>query len=379
MTGHFQASSSAPLFAPMRLGPFELAHRVVMAPMTRMRALQPGDVPGELAATYYGQRASQGGLLISEATQISQQGKGFPCTPGIYTSEQVQGWGHVANAVHAKGGRIFVQLWHTGRISHSSHHLNRALPVSASTIRPAGDALGHEFVSYPFETPRALTLEEIDGVVDEYRHAAVSAHLAGVDGVEVHAANGFLIDQFLQERSNQRADRYGGSIDNRMRFLREVVEAVAGVFGETRVGVRISPFGTLGDIGDSQPEALFRSVTAWLSSMRIAYLHVVEPRANAGQTDAPDFSLPVSAAAIFRSQFDGPLIASGGFDKRSAELVIGTGIADAVAFGRMFISNPDLPARFQHDLPLAAYNRQTFYGGNGHGYTDYPEHAATVA
>jgi len=360
------------LFAALQMGAYTIKHRVVMAPLTRMRASEPGEAPTALNATYYGQRASNGGLIISEATQISLQGKGFPRTPGIHTAEQVAGWNQVVDAVHARGGLIFLQLWHTGRMSHSKHRPNGALPVSASAIRPAGDAYGPDFKTYPFETPRALEIDEIPAVVREYKHAAENAMRAGFDGVEVHAANGFLIDQFLQDRSNHRTDAYGGSILNRNRFLHEVMDAVEDVYGAARVGVRLSPFGTLGDIGDTDPIKLFSYTIERLSARGIAYLHLVEPRANAGLTDEPNLSLPASAAALFRGSFQGPLIASGGFTKSTAEAALQSGAADAVGFGRHFISNPDLPHRLAINAPLAPYDRSTFYGGGAKGYTDYP-------
>ncbi|WP_027583392.1 alkene reductase [Bradyrhizobium sp. Ai1a-2] len=360
------------LFAPLRVGPFRLEHRVLMAPLTRMRASQPGDVPTALNAKYYGQRASKGGLIISEATQISLQGKGFPRTPGIHSDEQAAGWKLVTDAVHAHGGIIFLQLWHTGRISHSSHRPDGTVPVAPSAVRPSGKAYGADFKAYPFEIPRALELHEISGVVEQYRQAATRAKPAGFDGVEVHAANGFLIDQFLQDRTNRRTDRYGGSVANRARFLLEVLDAVESVYGASRVGVRLSPYGTLGDIGDSDPVVLFTYVIEALSAREGAYLHLIEPRSNAGLSDEQNLHLPDSAATLFRASFSGPLIASGGFTKDSAEAAIDDGRADAVAFGRAFIANPDLPRRLAIDAPLNAYDRSTFYGGDERGYTDYP-------
>jgi N-ethylmaleimide reductase len=376
-----QSVSSEPihLMSPLRVGAYELAHRVVMAPLTRMRASEPGAAPTALNAEYYGQRASLGGLLISEATQISLQGKGFPRTPGIHTDEQMEGWRLVADAVHARGGFLFLQLWHTGRISHSSHRADGALPVAPSAIRPAGDAFDASFEPRPFETPRALELDEIPGVVQQYAQGAERAKRAGFDGVEVHGANGFLIDQFLQDRANHRTDGYGGSVANRMRFLLEVTDAVVGVYGAPRVGVRLSPFGTLGDIGDTDPHGLFAAAIRALSSRGLSYLHLVEPRANAGLTDAPNLKLPASVGALFRHAFRGPLILSGGFSRASAQAALRAGTADAVAFGRAFIANPDLPRRLAADAPLNMYDRTTFYGGAERGYTDYPAMDAEAA
>lgn len=366
---------STTLFTPWQVGLALLDHRVVMAPLTRMRATAQG-VPTELHADYYGQRASPGGLIISEATQISAQGKGFPHTPGMHTEEQEAAWAQVTRAVHARGGRMYLQLWHTGRISHFSHLPAGVLPVAPSAIRPSGLALGADFASHDFETPRALETNEIAFVVAEYRQAALRAMRAGFDGVEVHAANGFLIDQFLHDGTNRRADRYGGSIENRSRFLFEVLDGVAEVCTPSRVGVRLSPFGTLGGLHDSDPLQLFQHVISRLSCIGLAYLHLVEPRANAGQTEEQDSSLPASAAALFRKYFDGPLIASGGFTGTSAQAMLAAGHADAIAFGRAFISNPDLPRRLAIGASLAPYDRSTFYGGDGRGYTDYPAMAA---
>ncbi|MCA1452192.1 alkene reductase [Bradyrhizobium sp. BRP22] len=363
---------SVTLHSSLRIGRYELAHRVVMAPLTRMRASEPGSAPTSLNARYYGQRASPDGLIIAEATQISWQGKGYPRTPGIHTDEQVAGWKGVVDAVHDKGGLIFLQLWHTGRISHSSHRPDRGLPVSASAITPAGQAFGSAFERLPYETPRALDTEEIPEVVEDYKRAAARAIFAGFDGVELHGANGYLIDQFLQDRTNNRTDQYGGSIANRVRFLLEVTDGLINVCGNERVGVRLSPFGTVGDIGDSDPLRLFAHAIEALSARRIAYLHLIEPRANAGVRDEANLDAPASVAALFRRAFKGPLIASGGFTKLSAEAELKSGTVDAIAFGRAFIANPDLPHRLAIDAPLNAFDRRTFYGGDERGYTDYP-------
>ena len=362
------------LLSPLRVGDLELSHRVVMAPLTRMRSTQPGDVPNALNATYYSQRATEGGLLISEATQISLLGKGYPAAPGIHSHEQVEGWKLVTNAVHANGGFIFLQLWHVGRISHSSLHPEAGLPIAPSAIAPTdgAKALTASFQQVPFETPRALDLEEIPGIIAEYKKAAENAKLAGFDGVEVHSANGYLLDQFLEDRTNHRTDAYGGSIENRARLLLEVVDAVVGVWGKGRTGVRLSPFGTFSDMGDSNPVALFTYVLEQLSARSIAYAHLIEPRAGNAGAGAPLKADAPRTSELFRKAFQGVLISAGGYTAQGADDVIADGFADAVAFGRLFISNPDLPKRFELGEPLAEYDRSTFYGGTEKGYTDYP-------
>ena len=362
------------LLPSLKLGDLELAHRVVLAPLTRMRSTQPGDVPNALNATYYAQRASPKGLLITEATQISLLGKGYPAAPGIHSDEQVKGWQLVTQAVHAKDAYIFLQLWHVGRISHSSLHPEAGLPVAPSAIAPndGGLALTADFQQVPFETPRALALAELPGIVSEYLQGAENAKRAGFDGVEVHAANGYLLDQFLEDKTNQRTDAYGGSIENRARLLLEVVDAVVAVYGKQRVGVRLSPFGTFSDMGDSNPVPLFTYVLQQLSARGIAYAHLVEPRVgNAGADAAIDPNAP-RTAEIFRKAFPGVLISAGGYTAETAEQAIASGLADAVAFGRLFIANPDLPERFRRQAPLNKADRATFYGGTEKGYTDYP-------
>jgi N-ethylmaleimide reductase len=334
--------------------------------LTRQRATTPGDVPNPLNATYYSQRASKGGLLITEATHISRLGKGYPGAPGIYSEQQVEGWKHVTGAVHDKGAYIFLQLWHVGRRSHSSLHPKEGPPVSASAIPPqdGSTALTADFKEVPFETPRALRVDELPGIVADYRRGAENAKAAGFDGVEIHGANGYLLDQFLEDKTNHRTDQYGGSIENRARLLLEVVDAVVGVWGKDRVGVRLSPFGKFLDMGDSDPVALFTYVLQQLSSRGIAYAHVIETRA--GEPGAP------RTAEIFRTAFSGALISAGGYLSETAEKIIAEGLADAVAFGRLFIANPDLPKRFETNSPLNPYDRSTFYGGTEKGYTDYP-------
>jgi N-ethylmaleimide reductase len=366
-------SNYSHLFSPLQVGELHLAHRVVLAPLTRMRSTQPGDVPNALNATYYGQRASQGGLLISEATHISRQGKGYPAAPGIHSPEQVEGWKLVTEAVHAKGGNIFLQLWHVGRISHTSLHPETGLPVSASAIAPgSGMAFTAEFKQAPFETPRALGIEELPGIVADYRRGAENAKAAGFDGVEVHGANGYLLDQFLEDGSNHRTDAYGGSIENRARLLLEVVDAVVEVWGKGRVGVRLSPFGKFGGISDSDTEPLFNYVLGQLSARGIAYAHIIQPRSSGAGGGLPNDDSAPDTAKIFRKAFTGVLISAGGFTAGSANDAIEAGEADAVAFGRLFIANPDLPERFRVGAELNPYDRRSFYGGAEKGYTDYP-------
>ncbi|HKF59329.1 MAG TPA: alkene reductase [Blastocatellia bacterium] len=366
---------SSSLLSPLADGAIKLSHRVVMSPLTRMRARQPGNVPGEMNALYYGQRASAGGLIISEATQISQRGQGYPATPGIHSPEQVKGWRLVTEAVHKKGGLIFLQLWHVGRISHSSHQPDSGPPWAPSPIRPRGKAHTASWEEVPFERPREIELAQIPAVIDEYRNAARNALAAGFDGVELHGANGYLLDQFLRDGTNQRKDAYGGSIDNRSRFLFEVLEAASSVFGSDRVGVRLSPFDTFNDMQDSDPLALFSRVISRLGAQKIAYVHLIEARAHGDQDERQTvWSKPGAAptAALFRPLFPSVLIGAGGFSYESATQAIDQGTVDAVAFGRFFIANPDLPRRFELRASLNRYDRSTFYGGGAKGYVDYP-------
>ncbi|BEI37838.1 alkene reductase [Polynucleobacter sp. HIN7] len=358
------------LFTPVTLGLLSLENRILMAPLTRMRAGDDG-VPGPLAAEYYAQRASAG-LIISEATQISPLGKGYPATPGIYSDSQVAAWRTVTDAVHARGGKIVLQLWHVGRISHSSLHPDEGLPVAPSAIQPAGKVYTASWSLAEYETPRALTLEEIGQLKADYVHAAHQAKAAGFDGVELHAANGYLLDQFLQDRTNQRTDAYGGSIANRCKLVLEILEAIIPVWGSGRVGIRLSPYGTFNDIADSDPKALFAHLINALNRFNLSYLHLIEPRATtAGGSDQLVADAP-RTGQLFRSLFTGKVVLAGGFDQASAEKAIADGEADAIAFGRLFIANPDLPKRFELKAPLNPYQRATFYGGNEKGYTDYP-------
>ncbi len=369
------------LLSPLQVGELHLAHRVVMAPLTRMRSTQPGDVPNALNAEYYGQRATPGGLLITEATQISLQGKGYPAAPGIHSDAQIEGWKLVTEAVHAKGGFIFLQLWHVGRISHSSLHPEAGLPVSSSAIAPSDGSktFTADFRQVPYETPRALETAELPGIVADYVGAAEHAKAAGFDGVEIHSANGYLLDQFLEDGVNQRTDAYGGSIENRARLLLEVTDAVIAVWGKGRVGVRLSPYGTFAGISDSDPVALFSYVLAQLAERGVAYAHIIEPRSSgAGAGKQTDNNAP-RTSHIFRKAFSGVLISAGGYTAEGAEETIANQYADAAAFGRLFIANPDLVERFREDAALNAPDRRTFYGGTAKGYTDYPTLAEVTA
>jgi len=351
------------LFSPVQVGPLALSHRVVMAPLTRMRA-DPGDLPNDLMVEYYSQRASPGGLMISEATPVSLRGYGYAHAPGIYSDSQVPGWKRVTDAVHARGGRIFMQLWHVGRQSHPDLQPNGEQPVAPSAIRYSANG------PVPFSMPRALLIEEISGVVEEFRTGAERAKAAGFDGVEIHAANGYLPDQFLQDGTNHRTDAYGGPIENRARFLLEIVEAAASVWTGDRVAVRLAPSGEYGSMSDSNSKATFGYVAAELNRFGLAYLHIVEPRIK-GIELIREGEAPLAAQDL-RPIFRGPIIAAGGFDGAAAQAIIKAGDADLVAFGRQFISNPDLPERLRLNLPLARYDRTTFYGGDQRGYTDYP-------
>jgi N-ethylmaleimide reductase len=364
------------LFSPLKIGPYQLNHRLVMAPLTRMRAEKPSLAPRPLNREYYEQRTTPGGLIIAEASPVAATGFGSPGVPGIYSQAQIKGWREVVDAVHAKGGVIFLQLWHVGRVSHSSFQPGGVLPVAPSAVPIPADlrtmTADGKVVSY--ETPRALEIGEIPGVIDAYRQAARNALEAGFDGVEIHGANGYLIEQFLQSHTNLRTDQYGGSIENRVRFLMEVTEAVIEVWGADRVGVRLSPYGVANGSGEPDPMPLYSHAIKSLDRLGLAYLHFVEPRSSgAGRAEVNHQNVP-AAMVLFRPIWSGTLITAGGFTGETADAAIAAGHADAIAFGRIFISNPDLPRRLQRGFPLTPYNRATFYGGEAAGYTDYPVH-----
>jgi N-ethylmaleimide reductase len=357
-----------PLFSPVAIGAMTLKHRIAMAPMTRARSTQPGDVPNALNALYYAQRASAA-LIVTEAAQISPQGKGYSFTPGIYSREQVAGWRLVTDAVHQKGGRIFLQLWHVGRLSHPDFH-GGALPVAPSAVPFEGsiwkvDAVTGEGAMVACPTPRALTREEIAAIVEDFRKCARNAIEAGFDGVEIHGANGYLVDQFLRTTSNRREDEYGGTRENRLRFLKEVVDAIADEVGAERTAIRLAPFLTARgmDCPDILPTVL--EAATFLEARGIAYLHLVE----ADWEDAPVFT------EVFRQQirtrFRHPIIVAGKYDKARAQRVLEQGYADLVAFGRPFVANPDFPHRLAEDLPLADFDSHSLFGGSAQGYTDY--------
>ncbi len=349
------------LFSPLRLGSLDCKNRVAMAPLTRSRA-SPGNVPNALNALYYAQRASAG-LIISEATQISPEGQGYISTPGVHSAQQIEGWKIVTKAVHVAGGCIVLQLWHVGRISHPSFQPGGGLPIAPSAIKPNAQAYTQQGFE-PIPTPRALETREIPGVIQQFAKATQNAMEAGFDGVEVHAANGYLIDQFLRDRTNKRSDHYAGSIENRTRFLMEVMDAVASAAGRERVGVRISPQNTQNDVDDSDPQALFNHVAKGLADKGVAYLHVVEGDTSGKPVPAFDY-------AALKHLFGGIVITNNNFDRARATAAVAEGRADMVAFGKPFISNPDLVIRLLLGTPVATANRETFYGGGEEGYTDY--------
>lgn len=365
------------LMSSIKVGPYTFSHRVVLAPLTRMRA-EEGAKPGPLMAHYYGQRSSEGSFLISEATIAAPNGNGYLGAPGLFDDNQIAGWKQVTEAVHAKGGRIFLQLYHAGRQSNLDVQPDGSLPVGPSEILHGGVA--YTTAGWVPNTPnRALEINEIADLVESFRTAAQRGVIAGFDGVEIHAANGYLFDQFLQDGSNKRTDAYGGSFENRSRFLMEVTNALISVWGSDRVAVRIGPSGTWGDMSDSNPEALFTYVAQQLSSLNLAYLHLIEPRISGNIEDDTKDQAPV-AAQLIRKHYKGIIIAAGGFKADTAEAILKAGDADLVAFGRDFIANPDLPERIRHNLPLNAYDRSSFFGGNEAGYIDYAFHpVAAVA
>ncbi|QNK01223.1 alkene reductase [Dyella telluris] len=366
-----------PLFQPYTLGSLELPNRIVMPPMTRSRASQPGDIPNELMAEYYAQRAGAG-LIISEGTWISPLGKGYAWTPGIHSPAQVAGWRKVTKAVHDAGGRIFAQLWHVGRLSHTSL-LDGQAPVSSSAIQAEGVNV---FVAESNGTPgfvqasrpRALKVEEIHALVDEYRQAARNAMAAGFDGVELHAANGYLINQFIDSNANDRTDAYGGSLENRLRFLGEVAQAlIEGTGDKGRVGIRLAPLTTLNGCEDADPETTYTAAAQLLADIGVAYIHIAE----ADWDDAPH--MPVEFKQRLREVFPGTLIYAGGYTAERAREALREGWADLIGFGRPFVANPDLPERLRQGEPLTAHDRNTLFGGAERGYTDYPAYAANAA
>lgn len=359
---------TADLFDPIEIADLTLANRMVMAPLTRNRALE-GSVPNPLAVTYYRQRASAG-LIITEATQVSPEGVGYPATPGIHSEAQVAGWRDIVDAVHGEGGHIFIQLWYCGRISHPSLLPDNATPVAPSALRPAGEAFTYSGPQ-PFVTPHALETGEIAGIVAQYRHGADMARRAGFDGIEVHAANGYLIDQFLRDGTNRREDAYGGSVGNRMRLLNEILDAVCEVWPAGRVGVRLTPENSFNDMSDSDPQGHFAWFIEQLNPRGLAYLHILEG-------DMMTKARQVDYLAL-RERFQGPYMANNGYDKARAQEAIQSGAADLVAFGVPFLANPDLVRRYREDLPLNEADPDTFYGGDEKGYTDYPFHEPAQA
>ncbi|WP_353227380.1 alkene reductase [Novosphingobium sp.] len=375
MARTYPARAPGTLFEPVNVGALHCANRVVMAPLTRNRA-GPGLVPGPFAAQYYEQRAGAG-LIIAEATQVSAQAQGYADTPGCYTEAQVIGWRKVTDAVHAQGGTIIVQLWHTGRVSHTSLQPGGQAPVGPSAIRAntrtfVGAAAGEGGFA-PCSLPRALQLTEMPGIVSDFAHATLRARDAGFDGVEIHGAHGYLLDAFLRDGSNHRQDAYGGSIENRARLLIEVVEACATAIGADRLGVRLSPVSTAGDSHDSNPQPLFEHVVDRLDPIGLAYVHVVEGDTG-GARDNPPFDY-----AALRDRYHGTWMVNNGYDRAMAMAAVASGRADLVSFGRAFLANPDLVARLEADAALnPMMAADTIYGGGAHGYTDYPALAPPV-
>ena len=355
------------LLTPFDLGPLRLPNRTVMAPLTRSR--HGRQVPADLAPTYYAQRAGAG-LIVAEATQVSARGQGYPDTPGIYTDEQAQAWERVTSVVHAVGGRIALQLWHVGRVSHSAYH-GGALPVAPSAVAASGRAMTPDFETAPFETPHALTTDEIAATVRDFRHGARLARQAGFDAVEIHAANGYLVEQFVSSGSNRRTDAYGGSLANRMRFLDEVTEAVLAEWPADRVGARLSFGAGANGVTDDRPEETFAAVAERLGEAGLVYLHGIRPNEQTGTAGTFD------AVALMRDRFPGAVIANAEYDRAEGEALLAAGAADLVAFGRPFLATPDLPVRFAAQeaglgAPLNDPDPSTFYGGGAEGYTDYP-------
>jgi N-ethylmaleimide reductase len=359
---HMKTTSK--LLSSFTLGSYTIPNRMAMAPMTRNRA-GAGNVPTELNVLYYTQRASAG-LIITEASQISPQGVGYSNTPGIHTAEQVEGWKKITEAVHAAGGRIFLQLWHVGRVSHSSFHKGE-LPIAPSAVKIDGKVYTPQG-QQDFETPRALETSEVKEVVEQFRQGAINAKSAGFDGVEIHGAFGYLIEQFLSDSSNLRTDQYGGTIENRSRFALEVVKALVDVWGAGKVGIRLSPSNYYNGIHYSKPADLYDYIINELNHYPLAYIHLMEPLASTEHL--PHYLTQV--AARYRKIYTGTIISNGGYDFEKGEKAIREGIADIIAYGSLFLANPDLPERFTAGAPLNKPDRSTFYGGDSRGYTDYP-------
>ena len=361
-------ADDAKLFSPLQIGPISLSHRIVMAPLTRLRS-ELNDVPGELMVEYYRQRASNGGLIITESTEITPFGSTYPGAPGIYTADQVKGWENVVKAVHTKGATIFLQLFHGGRTAHPDNLPGGVLPVAPSAIPAEGIAFTPTGPK-PFVLPRSLETGEIPGIINDYVAATKNALAAGFDGVEILGAGGYLLDEFLEDGSNNRSDIYGGTLENRARLLLEVTSAVTFIAGGSRVGVRLTPDGKFNSMSDSNPKETFAYVAAQLNQFGLAYLHIVEPRIK-GSEEISEGLEPIASEQLSKV-FKGKIISAGGFHTQSAETILQKGHADLVAFGRHFIANPDLPERIKRGLSLNPYDRSTFYGGKEQGYVDYP-------
>ncbi|HBE91449.1 MAG TPA: alkene reductase [Gammaproteobacteria bacterium] len=359
-----QEKQTIDLFTPVSLGPCTLPNRMVMAPMTRNRAAD-GNMPNDLIATHYRQRATAG-LIITEGAQISEQGVGYPATPGIYNASQVAAWKTVVDAVHDEGGHIFLQLWHCGRVSHPSLQGDNQLPVAPSAVKADGEAATYTGMQ-PFVTPRALEIDELPDIITQYREASAKALAAGFDGVEIHAANGYLLDQFLRDGTNQRHDAYGGTLENRVRLLLEVTAAVVSVWGADRVGVRLSPLNPFNDMNDTNPEATFSYAVDQLNAFGLAYLHITEMG-----TDQPGAAGPMFDLHTLRDIWQGTYMTNFGYDKARGNAALAVGNADLIAFGVPYIANPDLVQRYATDAELNEADMATFYGGDEKGYTDYP-------
>lgn len=361
------------LFQPLKVGRFQLSNRIVMPPMTRSRASQPGNVANEMMARYYAQRASAG-LIVAEGTQISPMGQGYAWTPGIYSQEQIEGWKLVTDAVHAKGGTIFAQLWHVGRVTHPDN-IGGNKPISSSALKAENvkvfiDNGTDEPGFVDVVEPREMTKEDIKQVIEEYRQAAVNAVEAGFDGIELHAANGYLVNQFIDSEANNRSDEYGGCIENRLRFLGEVVEAMTDAIGADRVGVRLAPFTSLNGTVDKTPVETYTAAAALLNKLKVVYMHIAE----VDWDDAPD--TPAEFKRAVRDAYQGVIIYAGRYDSEKAANTLESGLADMIGFGRPFVSNPDLPARIKHGYPLATHDPATLFGGSEKGLTDYPVYSA---